>query len=85
MSPQKQFEELLKNSPHFADVANTTRTAAAETVTAFLDFLIHNKQITLDASLAVLQRLDKPTGRPSVDSTRRFMVATIRDSLQRNS
>jgi hypothetical protein len=83
MSVRTEFERLLKESPHFADVINTHRTATAEILAAFLAELIREKHIPPDAAVVMLRHLDDSTGHVSLDASRRHLVATIRDTLKR--
>ncbi len=82
MSAQSQFESILKQSPHFADVANTTRTAVAQIVAAFVGELVRRQQLPPEALADLLRYLEGSSGHPSIDSERRHMVWTIREFLQ---
>lgn len=77
------FERLLKQSPHFADVLNTHREATAQVIGGFIEALVQLEKTTTGDVLRTLKALDVDTGHPSIDSSRRRLVAGIRAYLQR--
>ena len=82
MSVRSEFERLLKESDHFRDVINTHRTVTAEILAAFLAELVRNKQISPKSATTMLEELQVPTGHPSLDVNRRYLVSIIRDTLK---
>ena len=81
-SIQGELERLLKESPYFADVMNTHRAATAQIVGAFIQSLIDAKKLTAGDALALLKSLDVPTGHPSLDSSRRYLISVIREGMK---
>ena len=84
MSVQSEFEKYLKQSDYFADVINTHRTATAEVIGTFVSIMMENNQISQASVLSALKALEESTGRISVDSERRHLVATLREIIKGN-
>lgn len=78
---QSEFEKYLKNSNYFADVLNTHRAATAEVVAAVIALLVENEHVPMPSVRELLKRLEDSTGRPSLDSSRRDLIARIKDRL----
>lgn len=77
-----EFKKLLEESDYFADIMNTHRHATADIIAAILAELIAQGKLAPTEVLAVLSRLNADTDRPSLDSSRRYLVARIRDALK---
>lgn len=77
-----QLDAFLKNSAYFHDVMKSQREAIAGLLADFLRLLVQSS--TLDAAqlLSQLEALDRSTGHPSDDSTRRVLIAAIRDRMK---
>ncbi|WP_148289087.1 hypothetical protein [Herbaspirillum sp. B65] len=78
---QKLFEKLLKRSRHFADVTNTRRVASGEVIAALVGtFVSHDKDLA-PVMVMTLQKLQIPTGRPSIDSERQILTRLALQAL----
>lgn len=71
---QKQFNQLLKRSHHFADVINTQRIAMEEIATALASTLASSNPVAARVMWKTLRALQLPTGRPSVDAERQLLT-----------
>ncbi|MET3915138.1 hypothetical protein ABID97_001920 [Variovorax sp. OAS795] len=78
----KEFDQYLKASDFFADTMNAHRAATAEVIAAFAVLLKRRGQATDVELNEMFRSLEEGTGRPSVDGSRRILVARIGDSLK---
>ena len=78
----REFEQYLKNSDFFADTMNAHRAATAEVISALVVLMKRRGQATTAEVNELLRRLEDSTGRPSIDGSRRILVARIGDSLK---
>lgn len=78
----REFEQYLKASDHFADVINTHRAATAEIIAGFAAMLQDSGIVSGAAIKVLLARLDEPTGRRSIDGSRRVLIARVGDALK---
>ena len=77
----REFEQYLKHSDFFADTMNAHRAATAEVIVG-LALLLKRRGVTDVEVNEMLRRLEDSTSRPSVDGSRRNLVARISDSLK---
>ena len=82
MSAHREFAKLLKDSDFFHDIINTNRQATAEIIVALIAELIRQGQMTPVAVQQMLSRMNDATSGISVDTTRRLLVARIRDAIK---
>lgn len=80
-SDMQAFERLLKTSPHFADVMNTHRRAAAAVSAQVFALLIAKGQLELQSVLDTLHDMDRAYGTSSDGAARRLSAAMVRDEL----
>ena len=83
MSARQEFEKFLKESDFFADIITTHRTASAEVMCGLIALMVENNTVSNISIIHMLKKLELSTSRPSIDSERRFLAATMRDFLQR--
>jgi hypothetical protein len=79
-----QLDAFLKNSDYFHDVMKSHREAVAALLADFLHLLLQSSVLEPAALLARLSEMDRSTGHPSDDSTRRVLIAAIRDRMQQS-
>jgi len=78
----REFEQYLKASDFFADVMNTHRVATAEIIASFANLLRDNRAVSNEQIKALLKALNNGRSGPSIDSSRRLLVARIEDALK---
>ncbi len=81
-SAQAQFEELLKRSDFFHSAMTSQRNAIADLMTVFMKLLVESAVVDPAVLIAKLKLLEADTGHPSDDSTRRYLIAQIRENIQ---
>lgn len=84
MSVRAEFERLLKESDHFADVINTNRAATAEIVASFFSVMVTESGMPVERALEILSQIEKRSGPLSLKAERRHLISSIRSSLQPN-
>lgn len=77
-----QLDAFLKNSSYFHDVMKSQREAIAELLADFLRLLVQSSALDAAQLVAQLEELDRSTRHPSDDSTRRVLIAAIRDRMK---
>lgn len=80
---QSEFEKYLKNSDHFSGAMNAQRAATAEVVAAFALLLVESNHVPKEAINKLLKGLEDASSGPSIDGSRRALVALISDAVNR--
>lgn len=81
-APQAQFEDLLKRSDFFHSAMTSQRNALADLMATFMGLLVESTVVDPAILITKLKELESGTRNPSDDSTRRYLVAQIREKIQ---
>jgi len=77
-----EFERLLKQSDYLHSIITSHREATAAIFADVLALLVQSSALEPARVLAQLDALDQETDRPSEDSSRRVLIAAIRDRMK---